>query len=81
MCAIRIRIESKSTLKASVEVNEIHAEVSRSFERPKATRLSLLPVCQSLWNIKEMKTLHILEMLQLTAVTHAANEVLMAYGS
>lgn len=45
---------------------------------PKQHFFLCLPVYQSLWNIKEMKTLHILEMLQLTAATHATNEVLMA---
>lgn len=48
---------------------------------PKQNLFLCLPVCQGLWNIKEMKTLHMLEMLQLTASTHAANEVLMVYGS
>lgn len=48
---------------------------------PKQHLFLCLPVCQSLWNIKETKTLHILEMLQLTAATHAANDVLMTYGS
>lgn len=50
---------------AAIEVNEIHIAVSRSFVRPKATFPSLPAFffsvcCSSLWNIKEMKTLHIL---------------------
>lgn len=55
----------------AIEVNEIHTAVSRSFVRPRATSPSLpacLPFsvcCSSLWNIKEMKTLHILCMQQL----------------
>lgn len=75
--AIWMRKESEVHLDAAIEVNEIHTPVSRSFVRPKATSPSLpacLSVCcLSLWNIKEMKTLHILYMQQLTQEMRAAS--------
>lgn len=63
-------MDAKVHLDAAIEVNEIQILVSRSFVRPKATYPSLpgcfSACCLSLCNIKEMKTLHILYMQQLT---------------